>query len=224
MLIVFLLILSPLVALAQPRRHERAEEPLYRGGDTVDLFLRFDDSTQEGQLRRVDPLLRFLDAFRRDSSAWRAFIDSIGSSPEAAMNRNLAFNARDWLPTQADQMRRQEDIDRALDRDNIGLKGITHIPLISIPLSSIGQILGLTEDVTPHIGYTVPNTQSVSVKIYNLSAQLVKSIVDGVERPGVYSFDWNMLDEKGKRVSSGDYVAEVLVGKRLVLRKRIVVP
>jgi hypothetical protein len=218
------------VLLAQPKQ-ERAEESVYRGQDTLrrpvpgrlDIFIPFGDSTdKEG--KRIDPILRFADAFRRDSAAWRAFVDSIGNSPEAIMHRNLALDPKDWAPTAADAARRQEDLDRALDWGYLGLTKITHIPLVSVPLSSIGRILGLTEDVTPHISYTVPNTLPVTVKIYNLSAQLVASVVDGVQRPGVYSFDWDLRDASGKRVGSGDYVAEVIVGTRLALRKRIEVP
>ncbi len=223
-----LLLLMMLALLSGASAQTGGDVPAEKGArDTIRLpvpgrliYIPFEDSTGIP----VDPLVRFGDAFRRDSAAWRAFVDSLERSPDAAMRRNLTILPQEWMPSAIDRMRHQEDIDRALDKDFIGPKGVTRVPLVSIPTASIGRMLGLVEDVTPKISYTVPNTVEVSVKVYNLSAQLVSSVVDGVQRPGVYSFDWNMLGMDGRRVPSGDYVAEVLVGRRLVLRKRIEVP
>ncbi len=153
----------------------------------------------------------------------RAFLDSLATTPLAIMRRNLAMNPRDWMPTAADRARREEDIRRSQGWDMIYRHNVPRIG-VSVPLSSIGQALGLVEDVSPRISYTLLRTDSVSVRVYDLTSRLVAILVEGAQSPGEYRFDWDMNNSMGTRVAAGDYVTEVIVGKRLVLRKRIVVP
>ncbi|MBC8145394.1 MAG: hypothetical protein H7X80_07395, partial [bacterium] len=97
-------------------------------------------------------------------------------------------------------------------------------PLFGVSTGAVFRALGLVEDVTPRITYTLTSTQPVTVKVYNLEAELIAVIVNGSQRPGVYDFEWDLRDMDGKRVPYGNYVAEVIVGRALVLRKRIEAP
>jgi hypothetical protein len=160
---------------------------------------------------------------RRNRELLIAYLDSLAHTPEAIRQRNLTFDPRDWQPTAADRARRNEDIARALDWSYIH-PNLPFTPLLAVPLGGIFSALGLTEDVSPHINYTLTSTQMVSVKVYDREAHMVATIIDGVQRPGVYSFDWNMRDDGGGRVAPGDYVAEVIANKTMMLRKHIVVP
>jgi hypothetical protein len=168
------------------------------------------------------PLWRLRETLDRDHAAIRAYLDSLDNTPLAIMRRNLAMSPRDWMPTAADRARRDEDIRRSQGWDMI-YQSVPRVG-VSIPLRSIGQALGLVEDVSPTIYYTLLHTDSVSVRVYDITARLVVVLVDGVQSPGEYKFDWDMQDATGKRVAAGDYFAEVIVGKKLVLRKRIEVP
>jgi len=207
-----------------------------RGGDT--LKSRPADTTQhpasrsgavsqagdldETQPDARTPIERLRETIRRDSAALRAYMDSLANTPEARMRRNLAMNPSEWMPSAADRARRDEDIKQSQSFDMIH----QNIPRagVSMSLQAIGRALGLIEDVTPRIEYTLRRTDSVSVKVYDLTARIVRVITNGVQSPGVYSFDWDMLDNVGHRVVAGDYIAEVVVNRRLVLRKRIEVP
>jgi hypothetical protein len=160
---------------------------------------------------------------RRDSLVLHLFLDSLDNTPQAIRQRNLTFNSRDWMPTAADRARRAEDIARSQDWGNV-YKNIPRAG-ISIPLKSIGQALGLVEDVSPRIRYTLMRTEEVSVRVYDLESNLVRVLVDGVQPPGEYSFDWDLADADGRRVHYGDYIVEVIAQKtRLLLRKRVEVP
>jgi hypothetical protein len=90
-------------------------------------------------------------------------------------------------------------------------------------LYSIGRLLGLVEDVSPTIKYRLDITADVEIVIYNVSAQAVATIFKAIQRPGKYTIEWNGKDDAGKKVPSGDYVAEVRVGSERFIRKRIVI-
>ena len=46
---------------------------------------------------------------------------------------------------------------------------------------------------------------NVTLKIYNVAGQLVKTLVDGVKDAGAYSITWDGTNNLGSRVSSGVY-------------------
>lgn len=169
---------------------------------------------------------RLVQRIRDDSLALAHYLDSLDNTPMAIMQRNLTFSSRDWAPSAAEQAKREELVRRLTGADKV----LLNIPRvgISIPLKSIGQALGLTEDVSPRIKYTLLRTERVAVKVYNIKAQLVAVVAEGVQSPGDYKFDWDMLDSAGVRVPYGDYFAEVVAEvkdeRRLLLRKRIEVP
>ncbi len=168
------------------------------------------------------PMRMLRETIRRDSALLRAYMDSLAITPLALMHRNLALNPREWMPTAADTRRRDDDIKQSQSWDQIH----QNIPRVgaSVSLQDIGRVLGLIEDVTPRIKYTLTRTDSITVKVYDLTSRNIRVIVNGVQSPGVYSFDWDLQDNDGQRVVAGDYIAEVIVARRLVVRKRIEVP
>ena len=169
--------------------------------------------------------VRLTEEIRRDSVRLRALIDSIERSTAAVIAANLRLNPSEWQPTEADKREREEMLAMAQDRDWIYPKDITRIPLASIPLSSIGQALGLTEDVSPRFSYTLLNTRQITVIIYTQSALPVTTLVNGSQRPGDYKLEWDFTDANGRKALAGSYFVEVIAdGKELLLRKRIVVP
>ncbi len=183
------------------------------------------DSAKSSDSDSIRATVRIEEEVRNDSTRLRAMIDSVENTPDAIRDKNLAFDPRDWQPTDADKAQRAADIARSQDFDFIFPKGVTRIPLASIPLSSIGQSLGLVEDVSPKISYTLKRTAKVTVKIYTQSALPFITLVDEVQRPGEYRMVWDFLDTNERRAIPGSYFAEVLVdGNTLLLRKRIVVP
>lgn len=229
--IVFLL----LAAVGTTLRAQTAGDPKPIIGDTSKIFRpggggsgtesgTFIDSIYfDGELVRLT--VRISDDMRRDSVRLRAFLDSLETATSTLIAQNLSLNPKEWQPTAADKRRREEDIAIAQDRDWIYPKDVTRIPVISAPVGAIATSLGLVEDVTPRIAYTLRSTSTVTVKIYTQSALPVVTLVDGVQKPGEYKMDWDFQDENERRVLPGSYFVEVIVdGKSLVLQKRIVVP
>ncbi len=79
---------------------------------------------------------------------------------------------------------------------------------------------------TTHIRYYLPAVSSqfsaVSLKIYNILGQEVRTLVDGEQAAGGYRILWDGKDTFGKEVSSGIYLYQLDAGgykftKKLVL-------
>lgn len=76
------------------------------------------------------------------------------------------------------------------------------------------------------IAYQLPKKSKVSLKIYNATGMLVKTLVDGINKPGNHSIIWDGRDDLEKKVSSGIYyirlsidgTEDVLVKKTILLR------
>ena len=59
------------------------------------------------------------------------------------------------------------------------------------------------------VGYKLPDVSSVEIKIYNLSGELIKTIVDGNQPAGRYEVEWCGDNGLSEMVASGIYVVLV---------------
>ena len=74
------------------------------------------------------------------------------------------------------------------------------------------------------INFSIKQTGKVSLKIYNVQGQLIRSLVDEDKLAGSYSVIWNGTNEQGTRISSGTYLYTLKVNgfedtKKLVFMK-----
>lgn len=68
---------------------------------------------------------------------------------------------------------------------------------------------------------TINSPVHTTLKIYNIRGQLVRTLVDGLKRPGEHVVIWDGKDEKCRSVSSGIYFYQLKVGERKVTKKMI---
>ena len=94
---------------------------------------------------------------------------------------------------------------------------------LNVNLRDIGLFLGLVEDTSPEINYTLNYMSDVEIVIYSVSAKLIATIFSGAQKQGKYKIVWNGKDDTGKKMPHGDYIAEVRVGSEKFIRKRIVI-
>ncbi|MCX7908237.1 MAG: hypothetical protein N2560_01785 [Ignavibacteria bacterium] len=92
---------------------------------------------------------------------------------------------------------------------------------VKVPLSAIGNLLGLSEDVSPWLEYNLDTPAEVRVVVYSERALLVATIVDAFQQPGRYRYYWNGRDDNGKLLPRGDYIGEIRIGNSKFIRKRI---
>ncbi len=74
------------------------------------------------------------------------------------------------------------------------------------------------------ISFSLPSAGEVTVQVYNLLGQRVRSLVSGFYEAGNHSVDWDGANEAGKQVSSGVYFYRLTAGsftetKKMVLLK-----
>jgi hypothetical protein len=55
------------------------------------------------------------------------------------------------------------------------------------------------------IGFDMREKSFVTIKIFSVSGQLVRTLIDGVKEPGSYSVAWNGRNNRGSAVGSGIY-------------------
>ncbi len=74
-----------------------------------------------------------------------------------------------------------------------------------------------------HVQFSVPGRPSdrvgVSLRLYDVSGRLVKSLVSDTRAPGEYSADWRGENEAGSRASTGVYFLRMDSGSQAAVRK-----
>jgi hypothetical protein len=72
------------------------------------------------------------------------------------------------------------------------------------------------------ISYQLPRAGDVSLKVYNIAGQMVKTLVDQKQGPGIHSVSWDRRDNQGRPVSAGVYIYHLNIGDQAQSRKMIV--
>jgi len=113
-----------------------------------------------------------------------------------------------------------------------------HGPVSAIPTSveerkemPIPAVFSLAQNypnpfnATTLIRYALPavsgQQSAVSLKIYNIAGQEVRTLVDEEQAPGYYSVSWDGRDGLGKEVSSGIYFYRLKAGSYTEIRKMV---
>ncbi len=72
-----------------------------------------------------------------------------------------------------------------------------------------------------HIKYSVPVKTRVSLKVYDVSGKLIRTLVNDEENPGFKEVSWNGLDRAGRKVSRGIYFVRMDAPNYTATRKII---
>jgi flagellar hook assembly protein FlgD len=109
------------------------------------------------------------------------------------------------------------------------------LPTNTIVVTSAPSQIGLA--LNPHcflpsygditeMEYSLPNSANVTIKIYSLTGELLKTLLDNVNKPaGAHSIIWSGLDTNSKVALSGEYTIEITAvepaGATLIRRANI---
>ena len=58
----------------------------------------------------------------------------------------------------------------------------------------------------------------VTLRVFDMSGRLVRTLVDANQRPGVYTARWNGRNDRGLKVASGRYFYRLAVGNAVRTR------
>jgi len=67
----------------------------------------------------------------------------------------------------------------------------------------------------------LPEASFVSIKIYNVLGQEVKSLLNDQKNAGTYSVQWNGDNNFGHKVSSGTYIYRIVAGNNVATKKMV---
>ncbi len=73
------------------------------------------------------------------------------------------------------------------------------------------------------IRYQLAKPGKVNLKIYNTLGQVVKTIVDQDQQPGIYRVNWDGKDNQGKQVANGVYLYRLSAGSFTDTKKMVMV-
>jgi len=74
---------------------------------------------------------------------------------------------------------------------------------------------------TTVINYQLPKLSSVSIKIYNMLGQEVRTLVNEQRPAGSYNITWDGRNNFGEQVSSGAYIYRIVAGSFITAKKMI---
>jgi hypothetical protein len=69
------------------------------------------------------------------------------------------------------------------------------------------------------ISYSIPETQHVSIDIFNVQGQKVRSLVDEIQNAGRHIAEWDATNDDGDRISSGVYLYRFASGNVIAKKK-----
>lgn len=108
----------------------------------------------------------------------------------------------------------------------VGIDDQVEIPTVTVPERyHLSQNFPNPFNPTTTINYELPVTTPVLLKIYDVSGQLIKTLIDAEKEAGHYSVIWDGTDSRNRAVSSGVYFYRIEAGdmyhsiKRMVLLK-----
>jgi len=93
-----------------------------------------------------------------------------------------------------------------------------------IPIADILTMVGVMEDVSPAIRYRLEYKADIEIVIYSINAAVIATIYSGEQIAGEHIRTWNLRDDMGRLMPTGDYIAEVRIGKERYVRKKIKIP
>jgi len=74
---------------------------------------------------------------------------------------------------------------------------------------------------TTHIEYQLPEEAMVTLKVYNIKGQEVKTLVDEHKEAGYHAVTWNGLDNNGTSATSGIYYYRLVTGTHVEIKKMV---
>jgi hypothetical protein len=73
-----------------------------------------------------------------------------------------------------------------------------------------------------HVGYELPHSARVTLRVYDPSGRLVRELLDSVEHDGgVYSVPWDGRSDSGQLLPSGVYFARLEAGREVAVNKMV---
>ncbi len=178
-----------------------------------------DTAFQKAMRLMLPPEIRFSNDLRETQIKWRLEVALQQGIPLDAALRDMERRYPDlYKPNPVEVIQFQENRMRSQYvpfTRTLGASGM------QIPLESIGKFLGIVEDFSPIIRYTLEYNTKVQVVIYNMQGIVIAVLAEERQPAGNYVYNWNGKNDDGIVQPPGDYIGEVRIGIDKYVRKRI---
>ncbi len=74
---------------------------------------------------------------------------------------------------------------------------------------------------TTSIAYRVPTSGPVTLRVFNVAGELVRTLVDEAVTKGSHRVTWHGRDNRGRQVASGVYFYQLVAGQQVLTRKLV---
>jgi len=105
----------------------------------------------------------------------------------------------------------------------ITLTGVTEKPGEPYATSTLGQITPNPMNTHATIKYQLATAQKVSLKVYDIAGQLVRTLVTGHEQAGNHEVTWDSRNTRGNHVASGVYFLHLETGDNTATKKLLLI-
>jgi hypothetical protein len=72
---------------------------------------------------------------------------------------------------------------------------------------------------TTQIDFSIPQTERVTIEVFNINGQKVRTLLDEVTPAGTHTVTWNATSDSGGRVASGVYLYRLTAGEKSTTKK-----
>ncbi|MDI6739591.1 MAG: FlgD immunoglobulin-like domain containing protein, partial [Candidatus Edwardsbacteria bacterium] len=140
-------------------------------------------------------------------------------------NYNLTFSKTGYASKTINNIRVKFDSVTNLNVQLAPVTGVAALPL-ERPLPVITELFySRPNPITDRtfISYQLRAPGRVSLKIYNVAGQLVRTLANGYQNAGYHSVLWNGNDNRGERAASGMYLYRLDAGSYSATNKLVII-
>jgi len=103
----------------------------------------------------------------------------------------------------------------------VDLSTKTITPLLKKPFIdfSISQNFPNPFTQTTTFTFSVPKVSKISLSIFDLQGQKIKTIFSGLKNPGIHTINWDRKNSKGQVTPSGNYLLKLNAREKTTIRK-----
>jgi len=207
----------------KPNPNNNLKEDIIPSSEKENLFYTAEQDTAYNRAMRanVTSNIRIWNDLNLTKYIWFDYLKNIKKSDVAIAMESLSSLPKEYfMPDPKEVVQRQINITNAFY--------VPHVPTYDpnnalFTFAEIGNFLGIIEDVSPAIKYSLDKPSNVEIVIYSIRAYVIAKVFDGVQPSGSYSINWNGRDESGKKMPPGDYIAEIRISNEKYFRKRIII-
>jgi hypothetical protein len=111
-------------------------------------------------------------------------------------------------------------------RMNYALDNLPWVAAGTVRKGSVSGNLRLASSPIPfypisRVKVCLPQKAKVTLKVYDPSGRLVRTLVEGRLGKGYHTFNWNGTDARGRSVAAGMYVYRLFTGKQTLVKKTV---